>query len=875
MSTEGSHRLPRTVEPEHYQLTFTVRLADGSFAGEERITVIVHDPVTEVVLNAAELEIHAADLLGDDGAAHGGSVELQPDDERVLIRLATAVPAGHYTLHLTFSGRLSDKLHGVYRSTFTDAQGVQHTIAATQFEPTDARRAFPCWDEPDRKATFAMTLVVDKGLAVVSNSELTEVTDLGEGRTQHDFAPTMRMSTYLVAFAVGPLEATQALDVDGTSLRIVAVPGKQHLTGFALEVGAHSLHFFADYFGVPYPANKLDLIALPDFAMGAMENLGAVTFRETLLLIDPARATRGELERVADVVSHEVAHMWFGDLVTMRWWNGIWLNEAFATFMELLCVDAFRPSWQRWVTFGTSRDDAMVVDALATTRPVEFPVEKPEEAEAMFDVLTYQKGAAVLRMLERYVGADEFRVGMSRYIAAHHHANTETADLWEAVEHATGEPARSIMDSWILQGGFPIVSATLGADGTSVELTQRRFRYLAPDAASNGAEGTAVEAWRIPVHVRASVGGRLVRRRLLLDAGGATVELAGDVAGESATLDWMVVNERGWGFYRVGYDAELRSRLTAHLGELDALERLGLVSDTWARVLAAEASVGEFLDLALLLTGDDDPSVWQAVLDGLVALDRVVPEADRPDLRTFVRRLAGPALERLGWLPDADGGDERRARLRAALIRTLGILGADPAVRARAAEVQAAALEDPSSVDADVAGAAVAVIAAGGGPAEYEDFLALRRAATTPQEELRYLYALAGFEDPILVQRTMELALDDVRAQNAPFVITLLLANRAGGAAVWEVVKRRWEDLAAKLPENLHERALGGVVCLSTPELAADVRAFLEAHPLAGRARTISQLLERLDVAVVLRRREGPGLGEALRSRAGVGSPVR
>ncbi|MGI8686651.1 MAG: M1 family metallopeptidase [Acidimicrobiales bacterium] len=864
MSTDGLHRLPRTVEPQHYDLTFTVHLNEGTFAGEERVHVVVHEPVTEVVVNAAELAIHEAELLGADGVALAGTVELRPDDERAVISLdGTAAPGAH-TLHLTFSGILSDKLHGVYRSTFTDSAGVQHTIAATQFEPTDARRAFPCWDEPDRKATFTTTLVVDKGLAVVSNSEVVEVTDLGEGRVQHDFAPTMAMSTYLVAFAVGPLEASEPLDVDGTPLRVVAVPGKQHLTGFALDIGAHSLRYFADYFGLAYPASKLDLIALPDFAMGAMENLGAVTFRETLLLIDPEQATRGELERVADVVAHEVAHMWFGDLVTMRWWNGIWLNEAFATFMELLCVDAFRPGWQRWVTFGTSRDDAMVIDALATTRPVEFPVERPVEAEGMFDVLTYQKGAAVLRMLERYVGADEFRIGISRYIAAHSHANTETADLWDAVEEATGEPARAIMDSWILQGGFPIVSASLSENGTSVELSQRRFRYLPVDTAPGaGDEAT----WRIPVHLRASVGGRLVQHRLLLDAQGATIDLsAGTEGGE---IDWVVVNERGWGFYRVGYDADLRRRLTANLDQLGALERLGLVSDTWACVLAAKAGAAAFLDLALLLGDDDDPSVWQGILDGLVALDRVIPEEDRPDLQAFVRRLAGPALDRLGWSPAGDEGDERRARLRAALIRALGVLGADPGVRAKAAEVHAAALADPSSVDNDVAGAAMAVVAAGGGEAEYEHFLARRQAAATPQEELRYLYALAGFEDPALVQRTLALALDDVRPQNAPFVITLLLANRAGGAVVWEAVKAQWDALTAKLPQNLHERALGGVLALSTPELAADIRSFLEAHPLAGRARTVSQLLERLDVAVALRLREGPGLGEAFRSAGG------
>ena len=857
MTTEGAHRLPRGVVPEHYQLTFNVGLAAGTFAGEERVRVEVLEPTDEIVLNAVGLEIPQAELIAADGTIVDATVELLPEQERAVVRLAERAAAGTATLHLTFAGVLGDKLHGVYRSTFVDEKGATSTIAATQFEPTDARRAFPCWDEPDRKATFATTLIVDAGLTAVSNSEVVEVTELGEGRVQHEFATTMRMSTYLVAFVVGPLEATEAVDVDGAALRTLCVPGKSHLAGFALDIGASALRFFSSYFGLPYPAAKLDLIALPDFAMGAMENLGAVTFRETLLLADPGRATRGELERVADVVAHEIAHMWFGDLVTMRWWNGIWLNEAFATFMELLCVDAFRPEWQRWVSFGTSRDAAMVVDALAATRPVEFPVERPEEAEGMFDTLTYQKGAGVLRMLERYVGAEEFRLGISRYIADHAYDNTETSDLWDAVEKATGEPARSIMDSWIYQGGFPEVSVTL-AGGRGIELAQRRFRYLAPD----DGEG-AGPSWRIPVHLRASVGGEVVSRRLLVDADGGLVDLGGDP-------DWVVVNEHGWGFYRVRYDDALRRRLEANLDRLDALERLCLVSDTWAAVLAAQAGAGQLLDLAELLAGDDDPSVWDVVLDALVNLDRVVATADRPDLQAFVRRLAGPALQRLGWTPD-EGEDERRSRLRASLIRALGVLGADPGVRAGAAEVHARAVADPSSVDADVAGAVVAVVAAGGGPDEYESFLARHRAAATPQEEVRYLYALAGFEDEVLVARTLELVFSDVRSQNVPFVLSLLLTNRAGGGAVWEVVKARWGELRQRLPENLHERALGGTLALSTPELAADVRAFLEANPLSGRERTVAQILEKLDVAVALRGREGPRLGDLLRSRGGSG----
>src|SRR5438067_5418024 len=356
----------------------------------------------------------------------------------------------------------------------------------------------------------------------------------------------MRMSTYLVAFVVGPFECSEPVDVDGTPLRVITPPGKQRLTPFALDAGAAALRFFAGYFGIPYPADKLDLLAIPDFAFGAMENLGAVTFRETALLADAERASRLELERVADVVSHEIAHMWFGDLVTMKWWNGIWLNEAFATFMELLSVDAFRPEWQRWVTFGVARDLAMQIDGQSSTRPVEFPVGRPEEAESMFDVLTYQKGCAVLRMLEQYLGDEPFRQGIRRYLDTHRHGNTETTDLWDAIEAASGEPARTTMDSWIFQGGHPVVTVTPTDGGEALALDQLPFRYL-PDRAAADAIGSG---WRVPVLLRAGVNGSVEEQRVLLDEGGASASFSGPV-------EWVVANSGGWGFYRVRYNGDL------------------------------------------------------------------------------------------------------------------------------------------------------------------------------------------------------------------------------------------------------------------------------------------------------------------------------
>ncbi len=355
-------------------------------------------------------------------------------------------------------------------------------------------------------------------LLALSNGAEIGREDTGDGRVRVRFADTMVMSTYLVAFVVGPLEATDPVDVDGVPLRVVHPLGKADLAGFALDIGASALRYFADYYGIGYPGGKVDLVAIPDFAFGAMENLGCITFRETALLVDPARATQPELERVADVVAHELAHMWFGDLVTMKWWNGIWLNEAFATFMETLAVDHFRPDWDRWTTFALSRSAAYDTDSLAATRPIEFEVVSPADAEGMFDVLTYEKGASVVRMLEQYLGEADFRTGIRAYLAQHAYGNTETTDLWDALEAATGQPVRRIADTWIFQGGHPAVGVDLAAEGTVLRLTQEQFRYLGGDAGAR---------WAVPVLVRwadASTGD-VHERKELLDGDALEIDL--------------------------------------------------------------------------------------------------------------------------------------------------------------------------------------------------------------------------------------------------------------------------------------------------------------------------------------------------------------
>ena len=577
--TTDPYRLPRTVAPRRYDLELTPDLATARFSGRVSIDLEVLEQAEHIVLNAAELEIVSCTVNN-----LSASFSLDEDLERLTVVAPDSLATGRATLVITFTGTLNDKLRGWYRSTYTDDAGIERVVATSQMQATDCRRAFPCWDEPDFKAVFAITLVVSPEHLAISNAPEASAHLREDGKRVVRFEDTMLMSTYLVAMVVGPLAVTDAIDVNGTPMRIVHIPGKEHLTAFGLDAAAAGLRFFEEFYGIPYPGKKIDLVALADFAAGAMENLGCITFREALLLIDPTTSTQAEQQRVVDVVTHELAHMWFGDLVTMRWWNGIWLNEAFATFMEVDATDDYRPDWKRWTGFALERATAFEVDSLAATRPVEFEVRSPEDADGMFDVLTYQKGGALLRMLQQYLGAERFRDGVRHYLSLHAYANTETGDLWDAIEQATGDPVRRLMDSWIWQPGFPIVTASL--EGSTLTLQQERFGY------SSEAVGDRT-IWLVPIHIRELTPEGEHLRTVLLTERTQTVGLAD----ASATV---LVNAGGHGYFRVAYDQQLRSRLTSSvLGRMETIDRYNLVADAWAAVVASRLTSTEFLDLIL------------------------------------------------------------------------------------------------------------------------------------------------------------------------------------------------------------------------------------------------------------------------------------
>lgn len=833
MASEADYRLARSVVPSHYDIEIEPDVEDASFSGSVGIEVDITEATSTIVLNAIELDLYDAKITVQ-GTTHDVVVSLNEDKERATLTLDSEIPVGPAHIAISFTGSLNDDLRGFYRSVYKTDDGIDKTIATTQFEATDARRAFPCWDQPDFKATFTVTLIVEEGLMAVSNAAEVSREELDSGKMRVTFAQTMKMSTYLVAFIVGELEATEPVDVDGTPLRIIAPPGNGQLTSFALDMGAHCLRFFSSYYDIPYPGDKLDMVAIPDFSFGAMENLGCITYRETALLLDTKKATQAETQRVADVIAHEIAHMWFGDLVTMKWWNGIWLNEAFATFAEMKCVDAYKPEWKRWLAFSKFRALSQETDALGATRPVELAVESPEEANAMFDVLTYQKGSSVLRMLEQYLGEETFRAGVTRYLKTHAYSNTDTPDLWAALEAESGEPVGEIMDTWIFQGGYPRVFVS--PDGGGYRVSQEHFRFL----------GQGNNTWRVPVLYRSTEG----EDRVILGDEPVMIQAGDD----------LVINAGGEGFYRVTYEGELFDGIIERLTDLDPIERYSVVSDAMANVLAGDAMGADFLSLVSRLTDEDDPDIWAVVLSGLDELDRIVSSDDREAMQTFVTELVSHKADELGWVVE-DGESERTRAMRGLLLKSLGNLGKDR----ETIETARTILGADDSVDPEIADAVLSIVAANGSVDDIDGFLDMSESAVDPQTKIKYLRAATQIPDNAAAERLVDMVLDGtIRSQDAFWVIALLLGNRDTGTYVWGLITENWDATVAAMPVLNGRRMLDLIQYRSEPGVAADIMRWFKTHEIPSGGKHVSQKMEQLQVRVALRERESHRLGEAL-----------
>ena len=492
--------LPKNIKPLHYQIELKPDIENFTFAGNETIDVSISESSSNITLNSLDIDIQSASITVGGFVLKTETITYNKESETCTLAFVQEIPIGNGEIHIAFSGILNDKLRGFYRSQYIDPEGNTQYLATTQFEATDARQAFPCWDEPECKATFSVTLVVPSELVALANTPEIENTELPNGLKSVQFAKTPIMSTYLLAFVVGDLTHIEKEAASGTIVGVWTTRGKQDQGRFALDTSVKLLSFFNDYFGIPYPLEKLDHIAIPDFAAGAMENWGAVTYRETALLVDPLNSSAGTRQRVAEVVAHEMAHMWFGDLVTMKWWDDLWLNESFASWMGTKAVDWLFPEWEMWTQFvNMDTNRALSLDGLKNSHPIEQEVENPAEVSQLFDAISYSKGASVIRMLEQFLSPEVFRQGLHKYLSANKYQNAQTVDLWDALEEVSRQPVTEIMNTWTSQMGYPVVSVTSETSnkGLTLKLSQERFVY---DNILSEETATKMQ-WQVPVRV--------------------------------------------------------------------------------------------------------------------------------------------------------------------------------------------------------------------------------------------------------------------------------------------------------------------------------------------------------------------------------------
>lgn len=821
------------VRPVNYDLTFEPNFDDFVFLGKEIIDVKISKPTNVITLHAAELKIKECHVVW--GAQNlSAKTSLDEKNETMKISLPKKI-VGKAKIVVDFTGILNNRLVGFYRSQYLDKQGRTKFLATTQFEAADARRAFPCWDEPAAKATFDVTLITGKNHTAISNTNITSRKKIGK-KIQYKFARTPIMSTYLLYLGVGEFESISSR-VRNTTIRVLATRGNSSKGRFSLDICKKLLKAYEDYFGVKYPLPKLDLIAIPDFASGAMENWGAITFRETILLYDPMTSSTQTKQHIAEVVSHELAHQWFGNLVTMEWWNDLWLNESFATFMATKFVDKFYPEWKLWDQFlEDTMNTAMALDALHSSHPIDVKVNSPSEIREIFDAISYDKGGCVLRMLENFVTEKVFRAGLRKYLKKFAYKNAKGDDLWNAIGKEAKMPVRSMVNSWLKQVGFPLVEAQKQDSGLLI--SQKRFVHEK--------KGKEKGLWQIPLSV--SQDHRIVRK---------LVTKQHDVIPVNETP--IVVNSGRAGFYRVKYSPDLLYGLKPLVAEksLSHVDRWALQNDLFALCISGDGAVRDYLDFTSNYEDEDDYITQSNIASNLYFLyNKSIAEPFSYEIKNTAHQFLRTLYYKLGW--DAKNNEPHTNRLLRSFV--LGALGRfnDEEIISEANKRFSVYLKRSSSLDPDIQEAVFSIVAWSGDSTTYRKLLILYRKAATQEEKIRFLGALCSFKDEKLLKKTLDFSQSkEVRAQNMHMPIMKVAANPYGKKILWPWLKKNWRLLRKKVGPGspLLNRIVASISQVSDASMESEIRQFFRANPTPGTERTLEQTLERIRIHTALLRR--------------------
>lgn len=855
--SDRDFRLSKDVMPVRYGLRIEVDLDNWRFTAAEQIDVRVQRAIATVALHAIDLEIRSAAAVVA-GKTLAATVTFNTEAETAILQFPEPLPAGNARLDIQFNGTILERLRGFYRSQKDGAR-----YASTQFEAADARRAFPCFDEPEFKARFALTLVVPPGVTAVSNGPIQDTHELDGGRSEIRFAETPPISSYLVAFCIGPFEATpEARTPSGVPVRVVLPRGLADKGLYARDAHVRSLAYLEDYTAIPYPYTKVDAIGVPDFEAGAMENPGAITYRLTAIAADAQRTSTQALKGIFYTAAHELTHMWWGDLVTMAWWNDLWLNESFATFVGYKAVADLMPEWGMWRDFVATLARPFSLDALVSTHPISFEVKNAKQATERFDVITYWKGAGVVRMIEGFLGPEAFRAGVRSYLNRYREANATADDFWRELSTASGRDVAAIANAWIKEPGHPVVHATARRVGTDLQLGLRQERFCADPEVAERQRAQPPQVWPVPLVIKFGTGDRVEEQRVLLGEENSEVTLRG--------ARWFFPNGDASGFYRFTMDdASLQALVDALQRALAPHERLMLVDNQWALLKAGTVSIDQLLTLLDGYRTETDRAVVSAITDHLGWLStHAVSDAARWRFERFVGEYYRPQFQALGWEPRLDEPADKRMK-RSAVLGALGGLAREEAVRAEARRRLERYLIDRESLDPNLASVVVGLAARDGDAALYSRYLEHKRsAATDPEEEQRFLLALAAFEVPELIQRTLDLAISkDVRAQDRTFLLAGLLGRRASRAVAWTFVRDHWNALAKLMDPMLLQNLIRAMGQLAYEPVATQVREFLAPRATDETRETIAQVDEHLRIDAVTVARLVPALATALEER--------